>query len=122
MCSTVPLFRKVILQSGTVPGNAPPVILDTKEGQYQRLLSYCGIDKDDPARLERLRQVPVERLVAAVADFDIPDWGPWAEKGFFPAAAPDYNSWVDLIGQCTWVDEVIVGDCCFEVGTSSSHL
>lgn len=114
MCSNLPLFKRAILQSGNVASNTPPADLQEKEEDYLRLLDYCGIDKDDQNRLEKLRQVPAEKLVAAVADFQIPYWSPVAEKDFFPVA-PNYNNFTKLIADCNWVNELIIGDCCFEV-------
>ncbi|OIW32817.1 COesterase-domain-containing protein [Coniochaeta ligniaria NRRL 30616] len=95
MCSTVPLFRRAILQSGTPAGNPPPSDLTVKEKQYMRLLEYCGIETTDPRRLKKLRSVGIETLVAAIADLKT-----WEASGlglrktsslFFRITAPRRN-------------------------------
>lgn len=114
MCSTVPLFRRVILQSGTPAGNMAPMNLIAKEAQYLALLQYCGIKEDDERRLEKLREVPVETLVRAIRDLAVTDFGPWEDASFFPVT-PSYGTQADLIHRCAWVDDFIIGDACFEV-------
>jgi carboxylesterase type B len=65
MCSDVPLFKRAILRSG-LPATVPPLELKYKEAEYRSLLKYCGINETDPERLEKLRRVPVEKLVDAI--------------------------------------------------------
>ncbi|KAB5546911.1 Alpha/Beta hydrolase protein [Coniochaeta sp. 2T2.1] len=114
MCSTVPLFRRAVLQSGTPAGNPPPSDLAVKEKQYMRLLEYCGIETTDPRRLNKLRSVAIETLVAAIADLKIMGgFGPWAEPDLFPVA-PDYRTQADLISRCPWVEAIVIGDGVFE--------
>ncbi len=86
MCSTVPLFRRVILQSGTPAGNPPAISIQDKEAQYLRLLEYCGIEKNEPCRLEKLRGIPIQKLVKSITDLNITSFGPWADPEFFPVA------------------------------------
>jgi hypothetical protein len=120
MCSTIPLFRRAVLQSGTPAGNPPSVDIAVKEKQYVDLLEYCGIDRSDPVRLEKLRKVPIQKLVAAITDVAITAFGPWAEEGFFPIA-PNYSNQAELIGNCAWVDTIVIGDACYEVCLEFRH-
>ncbi|KAL7916803.1 Alpha/Beta hydrolase protein [Trichoderma velutinum] len=112
MCSTTPLFRRAILQSGTPAGNPPPVELKTKEAQYESILKYCSIDKNDPMRLSKLRKVPIDTLIKAVSDLNVNDFGPWADKSLFPRP-PNYMTQSSLISNCPWVEAVIIGDAGF---------
>ncbi len=121
MCSTVPLFRRAILQSGTPTGNPLPVDIGLKETQYASLLDYCGIGRREPTRLKKLREVPIQVLVKAIADLNITVFGPWAEKGFFPIA-PNYCNQADLIGRCAWVEEIIIGDAVYEVSSEAASI
>ena len=65
ICSDVPLFNRAILMSG-LPATVPPLDLKYKEAEYCSLLKYCAIDQNNPARLEKLRKIPVEKLVDAI--------------------------------------------------------
>jgi hypothetical protein len=60
MCSSIPRFQRVVLQSGTASS------ANLERGAVIRLLEFCGIEETDPERLEKLRTVPVEKLVAGV--------------------------------------------------------
>lgn len=70
MCSDVPLFNRAVLMSGTL-ATGPPLELNYKEAEYRALPRYCGIDEDDPERLNKLREVPVEKVVAAARGLGI---------------------------------------------------
>ncbi len=56
-CSDVPLFNRTLLMSG-LPATMPPLSLVYKESDYCSLFKYCGIDQNDPARLEKLLKFP----------------------------------------------------------------
>lgn len=112
------LFRRAILQSGTPAGSPPPVDIKDKEKQYLQLLEYCSISKDDPLRLQKLRDVPIEKLIAAITDLKVLSFSPWAEEGFFPIA-PNYSNQSKLIDGCTWVEEIIIGDGVNEVSSQA---
>ncbi|CZR55142.1 uncharacterized protein PAC_05028 [Phialocephala subalpina] len=71
MCSSLPLFGRAILMSGT-PSTAPPVDLKYKEAEYRALLRYCGIEEGNGDGLEKLRSVKWERLLEAIGGVGIP--------------------------------------------------
>lgn len=61
MASPLPLFKRAIVQSAATFGTAT---LKGKDAEYLRLLTAFNISSDTAnARLEALRQVPVEELV-----------------------------------------------------------
>jgi hypothetical protein len=60
---SVPLFKRVVLQSGTA-SSARPWLMAQRE-EYGRLLGFCGIDRKDRERVEKLRRVDVEMIVRA---------------------------------------------------------
>jgi hypothetical protein len=90
----------------------PPRTLERKEEEYLELLQHCGIDEKDPGRLEALRKAPVEKfvelattkgMISHVVDFN-----------FWPITPTGLNQG-DLIRNCSWVEEVIIGDSFLEV-------
>ena len=121
MCSDVPLFSRAILMSG-VPVTVPPIDLKYKELEYIALLKYCGISEDDSERLKKLREIPVEKLIEAVGGVGIPMFNGLRDGSFFPKGSPTYWSEDDLIGNCEWVDEVMIGDAFLEVSQFFSSV
>ncbi|PVH81523.1 alpha/beta-hydrolase [Cadophora sp. DSE1049] len=113
MCSNVPLFNRAILLSGTTAA-CPPVAMKYKEAEYLELLRYCSIDEEDPDRLNKLRDVPVELLVDAIKGVGIPLFRSYRDEGFWPDGFPGYFTEGKLIAGCEWVDEIIIGDSFFE--------
>jgi carboxylesterase type B len=113
MCSTVPLFQKVVLQSGTASSSSP-VELSTRNEQYFKLLDFCGIDRQDEARLEKLRNVPVEKLVAGVQGIGVTSCFPTDDRDFFPVC-PGYFNEPELFEKCDWVKEIIIAESLYEV-------
>jgi hypothetical protein len=83
-------------------------------------LKYCGIDQDDLARLKKLRQVPVEKVVDAIQGVGVFLHHRYRDEKFWPKGFPTYFTEDALIGGCEWVNEVIIGDAFFESNTSPS--
>jgi hypothetical protein len=53
------------------------------------MLDFCGIDRQDPGRLEKLRRILVEKLVAVVQGIGVFSC-PSAEDADFFLVAPTY--------------------------------
>ncbi|KAK9343196.1 Alpha/Beta hydrolase protein [Lipomyces starkeyi] len=66
----------------------------------------CGIDEEDPERLQKLRNVQVEKLVEGVDATGVLAFGPLADKGFFPEM-PDCLNEARLFEKCDWVKDII---------------
>lgn len=115
LSSTVPVFNRVILESGTAT-TIRPTPLSKKEGEYQALLEYCGISEDDPQRLEKLRAVPAAKIVEAATGIMKGAFSPLAHESFFPVV-PNYLNHAQIVSDCSWVDAIITGDTVFEVST-----
>lgn len=107
MCSSVSLFNRAVLTSGTV-ATGPLAELKYKEAEYLALLKYCGIDEKDINRLEKLRGAPVEKLVEAVNGVEIPLFNSLRDEGFFTRGFPTYFTEDELIRGCEWVDEIVI--------------
>ena len=104
-----------------LPATVPPLDLKYKEAEYRSLLKYCGIDQNDPARLEKLRRVPVEKVVDAIQGVGVFLHHSYRDEKFWPREFPTYFTEDELIGGCEWVNEVIIGDAFFEASTSAVH-
>ncbi|KAM6520250.1 hypothetical protein FALCPG4_013799 [Fusarium falciforme] len=112
LSSDVPLFNRVVLQSGTAAAISP-TSLTSKENEYLALLKFCGIREDDPRRLEKLRAVPTAKIVEAVTAITKAAFSPLAHESFFPII-PNYVNHRQIVSECPWVDAVITGDAVFE--------
>ena len=119
MCSDVPLFNRAILMSG-LPASVPPLELKFKEAEYRALLKYCGIDEEDPRRLQKLREMPVQKLIDAIQGTGVFFHHSYQDEKFWPRGSPTYFTEDELIGGCEWVGEIVIGDAFFEV--SCFHL
>ena len=122
MCSNVPLFKRAVLMSGT-PATGPPVDLKYKEAEYRALLEYLEIEgKDGMERLGKLREVSAEKLVEAINGVGIPLFNSLRDNSFYTRGWPTWWTQDEIISDCEWVDEVVVGDAFFEVSFLSSPL
>ncbi|KAM5342219.1 hypothetical protein ACJ41O_015250 [Fusarium nematophilum] len=112
LSSNVPLFNRAILQSGTAAAISPNP-LSKKEEEYQALLTFCGINQDDPQRLEKLRAVPAAKIVDAATAITKAAFSPLAHESFFPII-PNYLNHGQIVSDCPWIDATITGDAVFE--------
>ncbi|KAL4866196.1 Alpha/Beta hydrolase protein [Aspergillus spectabilis] len=110
-CSDVPLFRRVIIQSGS-----PTVIgswrLEEHDAYYHRLLSYLGITGATRAdRLQALRETHVSRLVDFIRENSVGTMKPilGSESEFFPQQ-PLWATQGEILANCPWVEEIMIGD------------
>ncbi|KAH8729924.1 Alpha/Beta hydrolase protein [Ilyonectria robusta] len=112
LSSDVPLFNRVVLQSGTA-STISPTPCAKKEEEYLALLAFCGINKDDPQRLEKLREVPATKIVEATTVLMKGAFSPLAHESFFPIA-PNYLNYDRIVADCPWVEAVMAGDAIYE--------
>lgn len=104
------------------PATGPPVELKYKEAEYMALLKYLEIDYSDPERLQKLRNVPISRLVDAIDGVGIVIFSALREERLFPRGSPNWWNQDEIIGGCEWVDSVIIGDCFYEVNYQFSFI
>jgi len=107
------LFRRAVLQSGSPVGTQG---LDEKDREYERLLGVLGVGgQSAKERLEAPRKVDVEKLskVESIQSL-LPYFSTRTEEIFKVGRAPDYANAAQLVGECSWVEDVIVGDYQFE--------
>ncbi|GAM42565.1 hypothetical protein TCE0_044r16652 [Talaromyces pinophilus] len=114
MCSDEPLFNRAILQSGFPSTISSGQSLSEKDAQYIKLLEFCGIDPNDPARLSKLRHdVAAEKLIDAITALNPFAFTPLDHKTFFPEM-PNLANEGKILAKCDWVDSVIIGDAFYE--------
>jgi hypothetical protein len=101
--------------SGTT-ATGPPVDLKHKEAEYLAVLGYCGISAEDPERLKKPRDVPVEKLVDVIDGVGVPLFNSLKNEDFYTRGFPTWHNEGELIGNCDWVDEIVIGDEFYEVG------
>lgn len=90
----------------------PPKTLEQKEEEYLELLRYLGIDEKDPARLEALRKTPVEKIVELATTKGMINQV--VDENFWSVTPTGLNQG-ELIGNCPWVEKIIIGDSFLEV-------
>lgn len=111
LCSDVPLFHRVILQSGS-PSCLTNVPTEYHEHRYQKLLEFLSINADTAAaRLQALRDTPARRLIDAIAAFAMGGFRPYRgpESQFFPVA-PTWANQGSLMANCPWIGDIMIGD------------
>ncbi|CAI7590855.1 unnamed protein product [Penicillium glandicola] len=114
-CSDVPLFNRVIIQSGT-PNVVGSWTLDEFDAYYHNLLSYLGITGSTRAeRLKALREAPVSRLIDFVRDNNLSSMKPFLgpESEFFPQQ-PFWANQGEILAKCPWIQEIMIGDASCE--------
>ncbi|KAJ5689396.1 Carboxylesterase type B [Penicillium macrosclerotiorum] len=122
-CSDAPLFHRVIIQSGT-PNAINSWSFDEFELFYHELLSYLGIAKATRAeRLEALRETPMSRLIDFIREKNITTMKPFLgpESEFFPHR-PHWAIQGDVLANCSWIHEIMIGDDSGEGATFASLL
>lgn len=122
-CSDVPLFHRVIIQSGTA-NTINTWTFDEHEAYYHRLLSHLGITGETRAeRLKALRAAPVSRFIDFVRENNVltmkPFLGP--EGGFFPQQ-PFWANEGEILANCPWIHEIMIGDDSCEGHGFVQHL
>ncbi|MCJ1398584.1 hypothetical protein MMC11_001784 [Xylographa trunciseda] len=123
MCSNVPLFERVIMQSGN-NGTMEQWTMELHEGVYQKLLKYLGIHAETGVeRLRLLREVPAPRLVDAIRELKASPFHPYmGAEGSFCPVEPMYGNQNEIMPKCDWVGDVMLGDCTFEGFIFSSGM
>lgn len=114
-CSDVPVFEKVVLQSGAVVGT---VGMEVKELEYQGLLKKFGIEgKTAKERLEKLRQVDQKELAFTPGAHSFMYTGPLPSgepQPLFKRGELTHMSQMKLIRECPWLGDVMLGDDFYE--------
>lgn len=117
-----PLFRRAVLMSGITGPATAPVYVAEAEARYQVFLEKLGIQERGDAGLAKLREVPIDRIVAASTELG-DEGGLWPsvlhEEWFGPDAEKvTWDRIPELIGNCDWVNDIVLGCTSFEVRLS----
>ncbi|KAL2861225.1 Alpha/Beta hydrolase protein [Aspergillus lucknowensis] len=117
-CTDVPLFRRVIIGSGTPSNVGTSATLDDFDTYYHRLLSYLSITEPTRrGRLHALRATPISRIIDFIRDHSVqamkPFFGP--EAAFFPPQQQLlWTTEGDILANCPWLEDIMIGDDFFE--------
>jgi hypothetical protein len=111
------------LQSGTA-STLNPLSLDRYDNAYRKLLGLLEIPLDDTReqRLEKLRNIPVQKFIESYEHLDNKFPTFLGVEGWFWREPIDGANSGSVLAKCEWVDEVLIGDCLVEVRFSSSSL
>jgi carboxylesterase type B len=114
-----PLFQRAILMSGILGPTTAPMSLENASKVYKTFLQSMGIEEEGEAGLEQLRQVDVQKIVDASAQYRAsgemwltvqdPEWLGDA------AGSVTWDRIPELLGKCEWVNEIVLGTTGFEV-------
>lgn len=113
--------------SGTT-ATGPPVNLKYKEAEYRALLEYLRIEYggngeyDRKERLRKLREVSAEELVKAIDGVGIPLFNSLRDASFYTRGWPTWWTQDQIISDCDWVEEVMIGDGFLEVRLFSAFF
>jgi carboxylesterase type B len=114
-----PLFNRAILMSGIPGGHTAPSLLKEAEALYDKLLEKAGIDERGDAALKKLREVDVQKIVDATAACSNEGtmWLPVQDKDWYGdyAGSISWDKVPEMISQCKWIDEIVIGTTGFEV-------
>jgi carboxylesterase type B len=110
-CSDVSLFHRVIIQSGT------PTAINTwtfveHEKYYHRLLKYLSIQGETrEERLEALRKVPVSHFINFISENNVIAMKPFLDpEGQLFSRRPFWVNQGEILANCEWIREVMIGD------------
>jgi carboxylesterase type B len=114
-----PLFNRAILMSGIPGGHTAPSLPKEAETLYGKLLEKAGIDERGDAALKKLREVDVQKIVDATAACSNEGtmWLPVQDKDWYGdfAGSISWDKVPEMISQCEWIDEIVIGTTGFEV-------
>lgn len=114
-----PLFRRAILMSGTLNPMTMPISRAEADKTYEHMLKALDILEQGDEGLKRLRNVPLQKLIEAADEWSNSGgmWLPLKDEAFFDSEAQSltWDRVPQLLGECDWVDEIMLGTTGFEV-------
>ena len=115
-----PLFQRAILMSGVIGPTTAPSLPEDANKTYNAFLKSLGIEEQGEAGLKRLRDVEVQKLVEASAQVFVSGsmWLSVQDQQWFGnnAGSVTWDRIPELVGNCEWVNEIVLGTTSFEVG------
>jgi carboxylesterase type B len=117
--SSGPLFERAVLMSGIIGPTTAPCSREDAEARYEAFLKRLGIEERGDKGLEKLREVNVDEIVKVTAEMG-EEGGMWLavrDEDWFGKGAESvtWDRVPELIGQCEWVGDVMIGCTSFEV-------
>ncbi|KAF2183828.1 alpha/beta-hydrolase [Zopfia rhizophila CBS 207.26] len=123
MLSTMPVFSRVILMSGVTGPMTAPISVSEAEELYEKTLVELGIQERGEEGLTKLREIDVEKVVAASSKLSGEGemWIPVQDEAWFGGKEVTWDIIPELLGACDWVEAVMLGSTGFE-GTTLIQL
>ena len=113
---TTPLFNRVIIMSGVLGPLMVPVTRAEAHEAFEEMCAILGIEEQGQAAREKMSVLPVDELVKA-GDLWVGKgnfWRPVIDASFFSHKQITWDTIPSLLGQCEWVESLIVGNTGFE--------
>ena len=105
--------------SGVIGPTTAPSLPEDANKMYNLFLKSLGIKEEGKAGLERLRELEAQKLVEASAQVFSGGsmWLSVQDEQWFGknAGSVTWDRIPELIGNCEWVDEIVLGTTAFEV-------
>jgi carboxylesterase type B len=114
-----PLFNRAILMSGMLGPSTAPTSIEQAQKTYVDFLKRFGIEEQGEAGLSKLRDVELKRLIEVAVKLN-DEGGMWLtvkDEQWYgkDAEAVTWDRGPELLAQCDWVDEIVLGTTGFEV-------
>ncbi|KAH7110545.1 Alpha/Beta hydrolase protein [Dendryphion nanum] len=113
-----PLFNRVILQSGALGPMSSPLSVQDANELFENLLRTAEIVERGREGLAKLRELSVDKIVDLTAKLsgDGVMWLPVQDEDWFGshAGSVTWDRSAELISQCEWIEEVVMGCTSFE--------
>lgn len=110
-----PLFRRAIIMSGVLGPCTAPISEEKASRVFDTICDNLNIKERGEAALDKLRALDTDALVKASETYTSQGnfWRPQYDSSLFLSDFT-WDQVPELLGQCEWVDEIIVGHTGFE--------
>jgi len=118
-----PLFSRAIIMSGILGPSTTPISEEKASEMFGKICETLNIKESGEAAIEKLRALDVDALVKASDTFTVQGimWRPQCDMSFFRSDFT-WDRVPELLGQCEWIDELVVGNTGFEGQTHAGIL
>jgi carboxylesterase type B len=119
--SSGPLFSQVIIMSGVMGPMMTPIAEDKAAQAFGKVCESLAIEDGGEVALEKLQALDIQKLISASDAWYGKlgnSWSPVQDPSFFRAKIT-WDNVHELLANCEWVEDMIVGNTGFE---GQAHL
>jgi carboxylesterase type B len=118
-----PLFNRAVIMSGVLGPSTMPISEQRASEVFEKFCETLKIEAGGEDVLAKLRGLDVNTLVATSETYTFQGsfWRPQFDASFFHTNFT-WDQVSELLGQCEWVDEIVVGNTGFEGQTHAGVL